>query len=136
MGLTQVCLCEAGTVTFKGRLFKDSQYVGGRSGSLCNLQRHFLVCWKVYFYVSTCFSLSFLLQESQQETLKLKEEVSRLRQESSDWSTQSQSQEAELQREREERKRELEKEREERTADVQEITEHYKKESTVLNRDF
>lgn len=89
-----------------------------------------------HFYVSTCFSLSFLLQESQQETLKLKEEVSRLRQESSDWSTQSQSQEAELQREREERKRELEKEREERTADVQEITEHYKKESTVLNRDF
>lgn len=51
--------------------------------------------------------------------------MSRLRQESSDWSTQSQSQEAELQREREER-----------TADVQEITEHYKKESTVLNRDF
>lgn len=62
--------------------------------------------------------------------------MSRLRQESSDWSTQSQSQEAELQREREERKRELEKEREERTADVQEITEHYKKESTVLNQDF
>nr|XP_024656620.1 coiled-coil domain-containing protein 171 isoform X2 [Maylandia zebra] len=71
------------------------------------------------------------IDESQQETLKLKEEVSRLRQESSDWSTQSQSQEAELQREREERKRELEKEREERTADVQEITEHYKKESTA-----
>lgn len=66
--------------------------------------------------------------------LKLKEEVSHLRQESSDWWTRSQSQEAELQREREERKRQLEKEREERTAEVQEITEHYKKESTV--RDF
>lgn len=57
-----MCLCEAGTVTFKGCLFKDSQYVGGRSGSLCNLQRHFLVCWKVRTFL--CLNLFFSLFSS------------------------------------------------------------------------
>ncbi|XP_030609939.1 coiled-coil domain-containing protein 171 isoform X2 [Archocentrus centrarchus] len=71
------------------------------------------------------------IDESQQEMLKLKEAVSRLSQESSDWSIQTQSLEAELQREREERVIEMEKEREERTAEVQRITEHYHKESTA-----
>ncbi|XP_071315951.1 coiled-coil domain-containing protein 171-like isoform X2 [Trachinotus anak] len=95
------------------------------------------------------------IEESQQVLVKLEEEVTRLRQESSDWSMQSRSLQAELQREREEREREnqrereererekqrereewerekereKQREREERTAEVQEITDHFHKES-------
>lgn len=74
--------------------------------------------------------------------------MTRLRQESSDWSTQSRVLRAELEKEREERetqreererereteREEREREREEKTAEVQKITEHYQKESQVIIR--
>ncbi|XP_040887530.1 coiled-coil domain-containing protein 171-like [Toxotes jaculatrix] len=69
------------------------------------------------------------IEESQQVLVELEAEVTRLRQESSDWSTQSRTLQDELQKEREERKREKEEEREERTAKVQKITELYQNES-------
>uniref|UniRef100_A0A3Q3J511 Coiled-coil domain containing 171 n=1 Tax=Monopterus albus TaxID=43700 RepID=A0A3Q3J511_MONAL len=62
------------------------------------------------------------MEESRQVTVKLEEEVTRLRQESSDWATQSRVLQAELQKERE-------REREDRVAEVQKITEHYQEES-------
>ncbi|XP_051250965.1 coiled-coil domain-containing protein 171 isoform X2 [Dicentrarchus labrax] len=92
-------------------------------------------------------------QESQQLSVKLEEEVTRLRQESSDWSTRSRGLQAELEREREEREREREerereredrerereererereereREREEITTEVQMLTNNYQKES-------
>ena len=61
--------------------------------------------------------------------------MTRLQQESSDWSTQSRGLQAELEREREERGREKEareKEKEERTAEVQKITDDYQQESKVI----
>lgn len=83
------------------------------------------------------------LQESQQVLVKLEEEVTRLRQESSDWSTQMRDLQTELQKEREERKKETERTREERErekererdgrrAEVQKITDHYQNESKVI----
>ncbi|XP_016886888.2 coiled-coil domain-containing protein 171, partial [Cynoglossus semilaevis] len=51
------------------------------------------------------------IQKSQEALVQLEEEVKRLRQESSDWSTQSHRLEEELQREREERAREVKKTR-------------------------
>lgn len=72
-------------------------------------------------------------------SIKLEQEVTRLHQESSDWSTQSRGLQAELQRERERekeerarRKEEREREREERMAKVQKLTEHFQKESKVI----
>uniref|UniRef100_A0AAQ4QQY6 Coiled-coil domain containing 171 n=1 Tax=Gasterosteus aculeatus aculeatus TaxID=481459 RepID=A0AAQ4QQY6_GASAC len=94
------------------------------------------------------------VEESQQASLTLEEEVTRLRTESSDWSTLSrglqaqeekerEKKEKEKEREREEKEREREEreekererereekeEREERTSEVQKITEYYQKES-------
>ncbi|XP_074480289.1 uncharacterized protein ccdc171 [Sebastes fasciatus] len=82
-------------------------------------------------------------EESLQAAVKLEEEVSRLRQESFDWSSQSRGLQAELEKEREEREKEWEerekereerekereKEQEERTAEVQKLTDHYETES-------
>lgn len=69
--------------------------------------------------------------------------MTRLRQESSDWSMQSRGLQAELEREREERERdkerereEWEREREERKAKVQKLMEHFQKESKVIISSF
>ena len=82
---------------------------------------------------------AFPPQESQQASVKLEEEVARLRQESSDWPLQSRALQAELEREREERKQEeeekhtqMQREREERKVEVQKLTEHFQKESKVI----
>ncbi|KAM6894633.1 coiled-coil domain-containing protein 171 [Lycodopsis pacificus] len=72
------------------------------------------------------------VEESQQASITLEEEVTRLRHEGSDWSTLSRGLKAELEREKEEREREKEereREKEERRSEVQKITDHYQKES-------
>ncbi|KAK2863391.1 hypothetical protein Q5P01_002924 [Channa striata] len=69
------------------------------------------------------------MEESQQLSVKLKEEVTRLRLESSDWSTQSHDLQSKLQREREERKREKGREKEDRMAEIQKMKDHHQKES-------
>ncbi|XP_075941168.1 coiled-coil domain-containing protein 171 [Anarhichas minor] len=76
------------------------------------------------------------VEQSQQASITLEEEVTRLRHEGSDWSTLSRGLKAELEREKEEReierekeKEEREKEKEERRSEVQKITDHYQKES-------
>ncbi|XP_037335725.2 coiled-coil domain-containing protein 171-like isoform X2 [Pungitius pungitius] len=82
------------------------------------------------------------LEESQQASLTLEEEVTRLRTESSDWSMLSRGLQAQLEREREkerergekerereENQREKEREREETTSEIQKITDYYQKES-------
>ncbi|KAL6118213.1 ccdc171 [Pungitius sinensis] len=75
------------------------------------------------------------VEESQQASLTLEEEVTRLRTESSDWSTLSRGLQAQLEREREkesereEKERVREREREETTSEVQKITDYYQKES-------
>ncbi|XP_034535230.1 coiled-coil domain-containing protein 171-like isoform X2 [Notolabrus celidotus] len=65
------------------------------------------------------------MEESQQESIKLREEVTRLLRESSDWSVKGRGLQAELEKEREERGRE----KEERVAEVQKMMEHYQEES-------
>ncbi|XP_069544640.1 coiled-coil domain-containing protein 171, partial [Brachyistius frenatus] len=60
------------------------------------------------------------IDESWEASVKLEDEVARLRQESSDWSTRSRGLQAERQRERDER-----------TAEVQDITDRHKQESTA-----
>ncbi|XP_041821691.1 LOW QUALITY PROTEIN: coiled-coil domain-containing protein 171-like, partial [Chelmon rostratus] len=94
------------------------------------------------------------MEEGQQALVELEEEVTRLRQESADWSTRSRGLQAELETEREEREREREREeereeerkrdeerqkeerkrdeerqKEERMADIQKITDLHHKES-------
>ncbi|XP_044040414.1 coiled-coil domain-containing protein 171-like [Siniperca chuatsi] len=73
------------------------------------------------------------VEESQQVSTKLGEEVTRLRQESSDWSTTEEEEEEERERKERERKEREEEERKrkerERTAEVQQITDVYQKES-------
>ncbi|KAM8898532.1 LOW QUALITY PROTEIN: uncharacterized protein ccdc171 [Spinachia spinachia] len=79
------------------------------------------------------------VEESQQVSLTLEEEVTRLRTEVSDWSALNRGLQAQLEREREEKvrekeekereKEEKEREKEERTSEVQRITDYYQKES-------
>lgn len=60
--------------------------------------------------------------------IKLGEEVTRLHQESSDWSERSRSLQAELEGEREK----WEREKEERMKEVRKIVDHYQEESKVI----
>ncbi|XP_070849134.1 coiled-coil domain-containing protein 171 [Chaetodon trifascialis] len=68
-------------------------------------------------------------EESQQVIVSLEEEVTRLRQESSDWSTQSRHLQAELERQREEMERERERQREEMERDIQKMSDLHLTES-------
>ncbi|KAM7376891.1 hypothetical protein PAMA_013590 [Pampus argenteus] len=75
------------------------------------------------------------IEKSQQASITLQEEVTRLRQESSDWSTQSRSLQAELEREKEEREREKEEMEREKEREKEEMEREKEREKEEMERE-